>query len=65
MRLIPDWKNAWRWHSTQILAALTVAPLVWAELPDDLKAKIPPDWYPWIIGGIALAGFVGRLRDQP
>jgi hypothetical protein len=64
MKLVPDWKDVWRWHSAQLLAALTVLPLVWMELPPDVKAYIPPTWHPWIVAAMAFAGFVGRLRAQ-
>ena len=65
MKLIPDWKQAWRWHSTQIMAALAALPLVWMELPDDAKAYIPDEWRPFIVAGLAVVGIIGRLRDQP
>lgn len=64
MKLVSDWKNVWRWHSARILAALTLVPLAWAELPADLKAQIPPAWYPYIIGGVGALGLLGRVRDQ-
>jgi len=65
MKPVNDWKDAWRWHSSQLLAAITVLPLVWLELPEDIKSQIPPTWYPWIISAVGLAGVVGRVRAQP
>ena len=65
MKLVSDWRDAWRWTSVHILSALTVAPLVWVELPADLKSQIPEAWYPWIICGVAFFGLIGRVRDQP
>lgn len=54
--------------SVQALAVIAAAPMVWAELPDDLKASVtalvPPEWLPHVISGIAVAGVVGRLVDQ-
>lgn len=65
MRLVQDWKDAWKWHSAQALAALALLPIVWMELPPDVKAFIPEAWQPWIVMGLAFGGLVGRLRDQP
>mgnify|MGYP000848889363 CR=1 FL=1 len=64
MRLVKDARDAWKWHSTQIMAALTVVPLVWVELPEDLKVFIPETWRPWILSAVALGGIIGRVRQQ-
>jgi len=41
-----------------------VLPMVWAELPDDIKTQIPANWHPWIVAVIALGGILLRVRDQ-
>lgn len=63
-KLVEGWRRAWRWHSAQALAALTLLPVVWIELPADLKTRIPEGWEPYIISVVALAGLIGRLRSQ-
>lgn len=64
MKLVENWKEAWRWFSVQALAALLVLPLVWTSLPADLKSSIPDSWDKWIVILVAGAGLVGRLIDQ-
>lgn len=64
MRLVPDWRSAWRWFSVQALAILAVLPMVWASLPADIKAYIPTKYGIYIAAAIALAGIAGRLVDQ-
>ena len=64
MKLIPNWKNAWRWFSVQALIVIGALPLVWATLPADVKAFLPGGWEPWILVLLAVAGIVGRLVDQ-
>lgn len=64
MKLVNGWSRAWRWHSTQILALVAILPIVWVELPPDIKAMIPAEWRPWIFSAFALAGIAGRLKDQ-
>lgn len=64
-RLVDDWKEAWRWHSTQAMAIAAALPFAWQELPEDLKASIPSEWMPYITAAILFAGLLGRVRDQP
>jgi hypothetical protein len=64
MKPVENWKEAWKWHSTQALALLALAPLVWEVLPPELVALIPEDWLPFILTAVAIGGLVGRLRAQ-
>lgn len=63
-KLVRNWRSAWKWHSTRILAAIAVLPIVWMELPPEVKMLVPASWQPWIFSGIALAGIIGRIKDQ-
>lgn len=64
MKLVHNARSFWRWTSVQILAVLAVLPAVWPQLPPDLRASIPDEWQPYILSVLAVAGIVGRLRDQ-
>ena len=67
MTLVPDWRKAWRWFSVQAFAFLAVIPVVWMNLPPDVKAMVPDSWNQWIFLVISLAavlGGVGRVIDQ-
>ena len=64
MRLVQNWRSWWRWTSMHVLAVLAVLPAVWPQLPPDLRDSIPADWHPYILSALAVAGIVGRLRDQ-
>lgn len=64
MKLVHNWRSFWRWHSTWAMALVGALPVVWMELPPDLKALIPPEWRPWIITAVAIGGIAARLRDQ-
>lgn len=64
MKLVSNWRSALRWHSTHALTLIAVLPIVWLELPADLKAYVPPEWRPFVLASIAVAGIVARLRDQ-
>lgn len=64
MKLVPNWREAWKWLSMHALAILTVAPVVWASLPHDLKGEMPEDFAPWVLAAVAIGGILGRLKDQ-
>jgi hypothetical protein len=65
MRLVENWKQAWKMFSVQALALLAALPVVWMTLPEDVKAMVPADWMKWIMVAIAIGGLVGRLIAQP
>ncbi|HFG0069304.1 hypothetical protein V6124_11840 [Klebsiella pneumoniae] len=64
MKLVDDWKSAWRWFSMHALVLAGIIPTVWAELPTDLKTAIPPGAMGAITAVIAACGVVGRLVNQ-
>lgn len=64
MKLVDDWKSAWRWFSMHALVLAGIIPTVWAELPPDLKTTIPPGAMGTITAVIAACGVVGRLVNQ-
>lgn len=64
MRMVKDWKRAWRWYSTQAMAAAAALPFAWEALPGDLRAALPEDWLRWIVLAVLLGGIVGRLISQ-
>jgi len=64
MKLVHDWKQVWRWHSTWIAGLLAAIPVAWVAMPSDLKSRVPDEWLPAISGIVFLAFIVGRLRAQ-
>lgn len=64
MKLVPDWREAWRWFSVHVFLILAALPPVWATLPADVKAFLPIEWQPWVLCALALAGVLGRVKDQ-
>lgn len=64
MKLIPEWREAWRMFSVQALGLILMLPLIWAEMPPEVKALIPASWHPYIVAAVAAAGLIGRLIDQ-
>jgi hypothetical protein len=57
-------EKPWRLWSVQIFAVIAALPVVWAELPPDIKAMIPDGWSPYIVTLIAIGGIVARSIPQ-
>lgn len=64
MKLIAEWKRAYRLFSVQAMALSTAILGTWLVLPDDFKATLPH----WIGNAAAIAtliaGVLGRLVQQ-
>ncbi len=65
MKLIPNWKRAWRMFSVQSMALAAAITGAWPAVPDDLKALLPPHLAHWVAVVLLVAGIAGRLVDQP
>ena len=64
MKLVPDWRRVWRYYSTQALIAIAALPMIWMEIPPDIRDLIPEAWRPWAVTAVALSGILGRLIAQ-
>lgn len=64
MKLVSDWRNVWRYYSTQFLIAIAALPLVWASIPLEVQEMLPAEWRPWLLSAMGLAGAASRLVKQ-
>jgi hypothetical protein len=64
MKLIDNAGKAWRMFSVQAMTLAAALQGVWAELPADLKADLPPNIVHWVSLALLVAGIVGRLVVQ-
>ena len=64
MKLIPEWRKAWRMVSVQAMTLAATIQGEWVALPPDLISQVPPG----VVRGVTLAllglGIVGRLVKQ-
>lgn len=64
MKLVRDWRNWWRWHSTKAIVALGMLPTVWFELPPEWKAEIPSTWMRAAAIVVMVIGVYSRVTLQ-
>ena len=67
MKLVDDWKKAYKWFSMWAFAFCGSIALIWASIPADVKEMAPDSWDKWIFVLITVAsvlGGAGRLVKQ-
>jgi hypothetical protein len=65
VKLIDNWKQAWRMFSVQAMAAALMLQAVWPEIPPEIKAELPANLVHWVTVGTVLLGIVLRVVRQP
>ncbi|ANN71562.1 hypothetical protein [Bordetella bronchialis] len=64
MKLVANWRQAWRWFSIHCMATATAIQGAYISLPDDMRRSIPL----WAVVVLTMAilglGVWGRLIDQ-
>lgn len=64
MKLVEDFKSAWRWFSVQAMALAIAIQGTWEVLPPDMKSDIPPKLVTYVTLGLLVLGVAGRLVKQ-
>ena len=64
MRLIDEWRKAWRFLSVQAMTAAGAIQAAWMTIPEEMKVSIPPNIVHWATLGLLFFGIVGRLVKQ-
>lgn len=64
MRLVANWRKAWRWASLQFMALAAAAQVAWETMPAEALAVIPIDYQGYITLGLVIAAMIGRMIDQ-
>ena len=65
MKLIANWRKAYRMLSVKSMAVATAIQGAWVVLPEDMKATVPPHSVYWITMALLVFGIAGRLVAQP
>lgn len=64
LRLVDDWKSAWRWFSMHCMGLAVVVQGAWEFMPADLKGQLSDDWVRGIAAVLLVLGILGRLIKQ-
>jgi len=64
MKLIENWRQAWRFLSVQAMTLAIALQGVWLNLPDDLRVHLPDRVAMYVSAGVLILGLFGRLFQQ-
>lgn len=64
MKLVQNWRQAWKWDSVRIFGAMAALATAWNQLPIELQQAVPADLRNYIVAFVMVVGILGRLRDQ-
>lgn len=65
MKLIPEWRYAWKMFSVQANAIGVAIVGAYEALPQEFKNAIPAQWVLAAAGATLVLGGIGRLVHQP
>ncbi|MBT2748581.1 MULTISPECIES: DUF4175 domain-containing protein [unclassified Lysobacter] len=64
MKLIENWRHAWRFLSVQAMTLAIALQGVWLNLPNDLRIHVPDRIAVSVTAGLLVLGLIGRLFQQ-
>ncbi|MCY1391428.1 hypothetical protein D3C76_966670 [compost metagenome] len=65
MKLIENWRQAWRFYSVQLAMLIAVLGLLQIEVLPLLREQMSPAVYAWLNVALALVLGIVRLVQQP
>lgn len=64
MRLVDEWRRAWRWFSVQAMVLAAAVQAAWDALPADMRAAVPAGLVTGVTLLLLMLGIGGRLVKQ-
>ena len=64
IKLVQDWKYAWKWFSTNMMVIATAIQGAWMYIPEDMKTNIPHNIVNILTMVLLGLGLVGRIVQQ-
>lgn len=64
MRLIDNWRQAWRMFSVQAMALAGAIQTAWILMPPEQRASLPEHVAPWVSLALLVLGIIGRFVKQ-
>lgn len=64
MKIIENWRKAYKWYSVHILLLFTIMPAVWEAIPHEWRDAIPPNVLAILASVMGAAGVLARLTSQ-
>lgn len=64
MKMIEDWKQAYKWASTRCMALAATVQATWISIPEDTRAQVPAYLVSGLTVGLLVMGVIGRITQK-
>lgn len=64
IKLVEDWRKAWKWFSVNAMVAAAAIQGAWLQIPEDMKAHIPEALVSGATIALLVLGVAGRIVKQ-
>ena len=64
LRLVDDWRSAWRWISMNCMVLCAAIQGAWVYIPDDMRSSIPHHLVSGVTIALLIFGVIGRVIKQ-
>ncbi|MGQ6545475.1 DUF7940 domain-containing protein [Serratia sp. IR-2025] len=64
MKLVENWKSAWKWYSVHIMVVIVALPEIWGYFPQEFKESLPPHALTGLTTFLGISAIVARLVSQ-
>lgn len=62
--IVENWRNAWKWISVHAMVLAAAIQGAWLQIPDDMKAALPPHCVQYSTIVLLVVGVIGRFVKQ-
>jgi hypothetical protein len=63
VKLADEWRQAWKWLQTWLIAALGIAPLLYDQLAS-LQDVLPPTWFKSAMAVLGILTLINNVRKK-
>ena len=64
MKLVENWKSAWKWYSVHIMVVIVALPEIWGYFPQEFKESLPTHALTGLTTFLGISAIVARLVSQ-
>lgn len=64
LRLVQNWRSAWKWYSIHIMIVIVALPEIWSYFPQEFKDSLPPGVFKYAMMFLGVSAILARMFSQ-
>lgn len=64
LKLVENWKEGWKWISTNSMVLVITILSSWGAMPEAFQQAVPLPVLMWVAVAVLVLGVIGRFVDQ-